>query len=61
MKFYIEDWKGNQKKISKEEAAITVGAERFKKMIAEAKASYEDDPDSLIEYMVNDGRLAIEF
>ena len=61
MKFYIEDWKGNQKKINKEEAVLAIGAERFKKMIAEAKASYEDDPDSLIEYMVNDGRLAIEF
>lgn len=61
MKFYITDWKGNQKKIGKEEAALAVGAERFEKMIAEAKASYEDDPDTLIEYMVNDGRLAIEF
>jgi len=61
MKLYIVDWKGNQKKISKEEAALTVGAERFKKMITEAKKTYEDDPDSLIEYMVNDGRLAIKF
>jgi len=61
MKFYIVDWKGNQKKINKAEAALKVGAERFKKMIAEAKASFEDDPDSLIEYMIDDGRLAIEF
>jgi hypothetical protein len=61
MKFYIEDWKGNQRKISKEEAVLTVGAEYFKKMIADAKETYEDDPESLIEYMVNGGRLAIEF
>jgi len=61
MKFYIADWKGNQKKIGMEEAAVIVGTERFKQMIAEAKKAYEDDPDSLIEYMVNDGRLAIEF
>jgi len=61
MKFYFVDWKGNQKKISKEEAILAAGAERFKKMLAEAKETYEDDQDTFIEYMVSDGRLAIEF
>jgi len=61
MKFYIVGWKGNRKEIDKKEAVLIVGAERFNKMISEAKKTYEDDPDTLIEYMVNGGRLAIKF
>jgi len=61
MKFYIEGWKGNRKEIGKQEAVLTVGADMFKKMMADAAEMHDEDPDTQIEFMVSGGRLVIEF
>ena len=61
MKFNIVDWKGNQREVSKQEAVLTVGADMFKKMMADAVEMHDEDPDTQIEFMVSGGRLVIEF
>jgi hypothetical protein len=61
MKFYIEDWKGNAKRINQLEATLIVGADRFKEVLSSAKAAHTADPHTLVEYMVSSGRLTIEF
>jgi hypothetical protein len=61
MKLYIVDWKNNQKKVSKKEAELIVGAKRLEEMISEGKAFHEEDPFMAIEFMIHGGRLMIEF
>jgi hypothetical protein len=61
MKFYIIDWKNNQRKVSKKEVVLAIGSERLEKMISEGKVIHDDDPYVSIEYAIHGGRLVIEF
>lgn len=55
MKFYIND-----KKVPKKVAAEKAGAERFKRMLEDAKQAHAEDPNEQISFMVPGGILTIE-
>ena len=56
MKFYLHG-----KKISRKEAQKLAGAERFGRMVEEAREAHSEDPNEEIDYMVRGGTLTIEF
>ena len=56
MKFYL-----NGEKISRKEAQELAGAERFGRMVEEAREAHSEDPNEEIDFMVRGGTLTIEF
>lgn len=57
VKFYILGWDGSVEKISKKKAMLLITKDQFE----EAKNDWLQDPNISIEYMVQGGRLLIEF
>lgn len=55
-KFYLDG-----KKITRKEVKEQVGEERLKKMLAEAKKTFMEDPLIEIDFFIGIGMLTIEF
>lgn len=54
--FYLND-----KKITRKAAKELAGAERFERMMTEAKEAFMEEPSEQISYMVSGGFLSISF
>ena len=61
--FYFIGWRdqGNPRKITRKAAQELFGTERFKQAMADAKATFMEDPCVSNEFMVTGGRIEITF